>query len=198
MGKTVMGAIVSLDGFMADDEDGVGPLFDWLGNGDVGWTFPSSDGELRTTQASADFMLDVYGDMAANVIGRRLFDLTNGWDGKPAAGEHVFVVTHRPPTEWEYADTAPFTFVNGVEEAIAAAQEFAGDRVVDVAAGQIGGQALALGLIDQVVVNLVPVVFGSGRPFFATGPLAEPLRLENPSAIVPGDRVTHLLLDVSR
>jgi dihydrofolate reductase len=198
MGKTVMGAIVSLDGFMADDEDSVGPLFDWLGNGDVGWTFPSSDGELRTTQASADFMLEVYGDMAANVIGRRLFDLTNGWDGKPAAGEHVFVVTHRPPTEWEYADTAPFTFVNGVEEAIAAAQEFAGDRVVDVAAGQIGGQALALGLIDQVVVNLVPVVFGSGRPFFATGPLAEPLRLENPSAIVPGDRVTHLLLDVSR
>jgi dihydrofolate reductase len=49
-----------------------------------------------------------------------------------------------------------------------------------VAAGQIGGQALELGLIDQVVVNQVPVVFGSGRPFFATGGLAEPLRLENP------------------
>ncbi len=198
MGKTVMGAVVSLDGFMADDDDGVGPLFDWLGNGDVGWTFPGSDGELRTTQASADFMLGVYGDMAANVIGRRLFDMTNGWDGVPAAGEHVFVVTHQPPTDWEYADTAPFTFVNGVEEAIAAAQEFAGDRVVDVAAGQIGGQALTLGLIDQVVVNQVPVVFGSGRPFFATGGLAEPLLLENPSTIVVGDRVTHLLFDVSR
>ena len=97
MGKTIMGAIVSLDGFMADDNDGVGPLFDWLGNGDVAWSFPDSDGESRTTQASADFMLDVYGDMAANVIGRRLFDMTNGWNGKPAAGEHVFVVTHQPP-----------------------------------------------------------------------------------------------------
>ena len=171
MGKTVMGAVVSLDGFMADDNDGVGPLFDWLGNGDVAWSFPGSDGESRTTQASADFMLDLYGDMAANVIGRRVFDLTNGWNGKPAAGEHVFVVTHRPPTDWEYADTAPFTFVDGVEKAIAAAKEFAGDRVVDVAAGQIGGQALRLGLIDQVVVNVVPVVFGSGRPFFATGGL---------------------------
>jgi hypothetical protein len=64
MGKTVMGAVVSLDGFMADHNDGVGPLFDWLGNGDVAWTFPNSEGELRTTQASADFMLDVYGDMA--------------------------------------------------------------------------------------------------------------------------------------
>jgi dihydrofolate reductase len=136
--------------------------------------------------------------VAAVVIGRRLFDLTNGWRGKPAAGEHVFVVTHQPPTDWEYADTAPFTFVAGVETAIAAAKEFAGDRVVDVAAGQIGSQALTLGLIDQVVINQVPAVFGSGRPFFATGQLAEPLRLENPTTIVPGDRVTHLVYDVSR
>ena len=184
MGKTIMGAIVSLDGFMADDNDGVGPLFDWLGNGDVAWSFPGSDGEAHTTQASADFMLDVYGDMAANVIGRRVFDMTNGWNGKPAAGEHVFVVTHRPPTDWEYADTAPFTFVDGVEEAIAAAKEFAGDRDADVGAGQIGSQALKLGLIDQVVVNQVPVIFGSGRLFFATGRLVEPLLLENPTTIV--------------
>ena len=198
MGKTIMGAVVSLDGFMADENDGVGPLFEWLGNGDVAWSFPGSDDQVRTTKASRDFMLDVYGDMAANVIGRRVFDLTNGWNGKPAAGEHVFVVTHQAPTDWEYADTAPFTFVDGVEEAIIAAKEFAGDRVVDVAAGQIGGQALRLGLIDRVVVNQVPVVFGSGRPFFATGGLAEPLRLEDPTTIVRGDRVTHLVYDVSR
>src|ERR687896_1840223 len=197
MGKTIMGAVVSLDGFMADDNDGVGPLFDWLGNGDVAWSFPGSDGESRTTQASADFVLDLYGDMAANVIGRRLFDMTNGWNGKPAAGEHVVVVTHQPPTGWEHAGTAPFTFVDGVEKAIAAAKEFAGDRDLDVAAGQIGSQALELGLIDQVVVNFVPVVFGSGRPFFATGALPEPLLLENPPAVVQGDRVTHLVYDVS-
>ena len=43
-----------------------------------------------------------------------------------------------------------------------------------MAAGWIGGQALKLGLIDQVVVNLVPAVLGSGPPFFATGALAEP------------------------
>jgi hypothetical protein len=46
---------------------------------------------------------------------------------------------------WEHADTAPFTFVDGVEKAIAAANEFAGDRLVDVAAGQIGSPALKLG-----------------------------------------------------
>jgi dihydrofolate reductase len=197
MGKTIMGAVVSLDGFMADDNDEVGPLFDWYGNGDVAWSFPGSDGESKSTQASADFMRSHYRNMATVVIGRRLFDMTNGWNGKPAAGEHVFVVTHQPPTDWEYAGTAPFTFVDGVEKAIAAAKEFAGDRDVDVAAGQIGGQALKLGLIDQVVVNQVPVVFGSGRPFFATGALAEPLQLENPTTIVRGDRVTHLVYDVS-
>lgn len=198
MGKAIMGAVVSLDGYMADDSDGIGPLFDWLSNGDVAWSFPGTTDESRTTQASADFMRAQYADMAAVVIGRRVFDLTNGWDGKPAAGEHVFVVTHEPPKNWEYAGTAPFTFVNSVEAAIKAAQEFAGDRIVDVAAGQIGGQALALGLIDQVVVNLVPTVFGSGRPFFATGPLSAPINFDNPAQIVRGDRVTHLVYDVAK
>jgi dihydrofolate reductase len=66
-----------------------------------------------------------------------------------------------------------------LRKAITAVKEFAGDRDVDVAAGQIGGQALKLGLIDQVVINQVPVIFGSGRPFFATGALAEPLLLES-------------------
>jgi dihydrofolate reductase len=193
-----MGAVVSLDGFIADDNDRVGPLFDWYGNGDVSWSFEGSDREARSTQASADFMRAHYAEVAAGVIGRRLFDLTNGWDGKPAAGEHVFVVTHEPPTDWEHADTAPFTFVDGVESAIGAAREYAGDRLVDVSGGQIGGLALRLGLIDQVVVNLVPVVFGSGRPFFATGPLADPVLLENPSRVVPGDRVMHLVYDVPK
>lgn len=108
------------------------------------------------------------------------------------------MVTHEPPKNWEHADTAPFTFVDGVEAAISAAREYAGDRIVDVSAGQVEGQALRLGLIDQVVVNLVPVVFGSGRPFFATGPLADPILLDNPSQVVRGDRVTHLVYDVAK
>jgi dihydrofolate reductase len=198
MGKTVMGAVVSLDGFIADDNDDVGPLFDWYGNGNVDWSWPGNDGVSRSTQASADFMRAHYADIAVVVIGRRLFDQTNGWGGIPAAGERVIVVTHEPPTNWEHADTAPFTFVNGVAAAISAAQEYAGDRLVDVAAGQIGGQALRLGLIDQVVINLVPTVFGSGRPYFATGPLADPILFENPSQVVQGDRVTHLVYDIAK
>jgi hypothetical protein len=44
MGKTIMGAVVSLDGFIANDNDDVGPLFDWYANGDVAWSFPGSPG----------------------------------------------------------------------------------------------------------------------------------------------------------
>lgn len=196
--KTVMSAAVSLDGFIATVTDEVGALFDWYGNGDVAWSWDGSDDVLHTTEATADFLRQQYAGIGAVVIGRRLFDLTNGWDGVPAAGDHVFVVTHEPPTNWEHAASAPFTFCPDVSSAIAAAQEHAGDKIVDVGAGQIGGQALALGLIDQVVMNLVPVVFGSGRPFFATGDLADGILLENPTKIVAGDRVTHLLYDVAR
>jgi dihydrofolate reductase len=198
MGKTIMGAVVSLDGFMADDDDGVGPLFDWYGNGDVAWSFEGSPGECRSTQASADFMRSQYANLGPVVIGRRTFDLTNGWDGVPAAGDHVFVVTHTPPTDWEHTETAPFTFIDGVEAAIAAAQDHAGDRIVDVSAGQVGAQALRLGLIDQVVISLVPTVFGSGRPFFATGSLPDPIMFDNPTQVVQGDRVTHLVYDVAK
>jgi dihydrofolate reductase len=67
-----------------------------------------------------------------------------------------------------------------------------------VLAGQIGSQALNRRLIDQVIVNHVPVIFGWGLPLFATGALAEPLLLESPTEIVRGDRVTHLVYDASR
>lgn len=198
-GRTVMGAAVSLDGYIAREDDTVGPLFDWYGNGAVEWAF-SGDEEhpFHTTQESRDFMDAVYPEIGAVVTGRRLFDQTNGWNGVPAAGDHVFVVTHSPPTDWEHAATAPFTFVtDGVEAAVAQAREFCGDRVVDVAAGEIGGQALRLGLIDHVVMNVVPVVFGAGKPFFgAMGP-GDTVTLVDPSRIAQGDRVTHLLYDVA-
>jgi len=198
MGNTIMGAVVSLDGYIADVNGDVGPLFDWYGNGDVEWKFTEKqEYPFRTTQASRDFMQAVYPHIGAVVIGRKLFDQTNGWGGVPAAGDHVYVVTRAPPTDWEFADTAPFTFVtDGVAAAIAQAHEFAGDLDVDVAAGEIGGQALRLGLIDQIVMNVVPVVFGAGRPFFgAMGP-GDAVTLANPSRVVQGDRVTHLLYDV--
>lgn len=193
MGKTIMYAVVSADGYIARPDGEVGPLFDWYGNGEVAWDW--NGGEMRTTQASKDFIQAVYSDIGSMVVGRFVFDQTNGWGGQAVAGDHVFVVTHQPPKSWEFAGTAPFTFVtDGVESALAQAREVAGDRIVDVAAGDVGGQALRLGLIDQIVMNVVPVVFGEGRPFF--GSAAGEVTLANPSLVAQGDRVTHLLYDV--
>jgi dihydrofolate reductase len=190
MGKVVTQASMSLDGYIADPSDNVGPLFDWYGNGDVEVTGADPDRVFRVSAASAAYLRDAWADAGASVIGRRLFDMTNGWNGKPPVGEAVFVVTHRPPEGLDFPD-APFTFVpDGVERAVALAKELAGDKYVSVTPGNVGGQAFRAGLIDEVMVDLVPVVFGAGVRYFGDY-AGSPLLLENPE-IVQGDRVTHL------
>jgi len=176
VGKVITGATMSLDGFIAD--------------GDVEFTGADPERVFRTSAASAEYTQAAWASIRASVIGRRLFDLTNGWYGRPAVGEAVFVVTHQAPTDWDFPD-APFTFVtDGVRSAVAQAKAFAGDRDVAVSAGDIGGQALEAGLIDEVSVDLVPVVLGAGVRFFGDY-AGSTLLLENPR-VVQGDRVTHL------
>jgi dihydrofolate reductase len=189
MGKVIASAAVSLDGFVADTADAVGPLFDWYNNGDVELYGTDSGRPFHVSKASADYINSVWPTIGAVVIGRHLFDLTNGWHGVPAVGEHVFVVTHEPPTDWPFPD-APFTFVDGVEEAIAQAKAFAGDRNVSLTAGNLTGQALEAGLVDEVNLNLVPVVFGTGVRFF--GDYTGRQQLFDDPMVIQGDRVTHL------
>jgi dihydrofolate reductase len=197
MGKAILFAAVSLDGFIAREDDSVGPLFDWYGNGDVAMTFTDESRVFHVTAETADFLRSMTPRMVAGVVGRRLFDHTNGWEGVPPNGEHAFVVTHSVPTDWPHLGRAPFTFVtDGVRSAIEQAKAFAGDRDISVTPGDVGGQALREGLIDQVVFNLVPAVLGSGRPYFGSGGPPEVL-LEDPR-VVQGRRVTHLVYDVRR
>jgi len=192
MGKVVVQATMSLDGFIADPSGRVGPLFDWYGNGDVEVTGADPDRVFRVSAASAEYLRSAWSNVGPGVIGRRLFDITDGWGGKPPVGDAVFVVTHRVPAEWiEAHPDAPFTFVTeGVASALAKAQAVAGDRVVSITAGEMAGQALAAGLVDELRVDLVPVLLGAGVRYFGDFTGAEQL-LENP-AVVEGNRVTHL------
>lgn len=192
-----MNAAVSLDGFVATDDDLPGPIFDWYGNGPVAVHLGDEERVFHVSPQTARVLDDVRTSTAAGIIGRRLFDLVDGWGGRPPAGEHVFVVTHRSADDWAWKDTAPFTFVGSVEEAVEQARAYAGDRDVSITAGDVGGQALRLGLVDRVVMHLAPAVLGSGRPFFGTGSLTEAIELEDPQ-VVQGDRVTHLVFDVRR
>ena len=131
MGKVVMYSSVSVDGFVADDNDQPGPLFDWLSSGDVPL---DESGELKVSQTSYDYTRPYWDQIGVTLVGRHVFDLTDGWDGTPPSGiDHVVVVTHRPqPEGWD--PQAPFHFVEGVEAAVAKAQELAGDHIVEVAA----------------------------------------------------------------
>src|SRR6478672_9182536 len=127
MSMVIMAGAVSLDGFLADGQDGVGPLRDFYFNGDTPITAGNAHLSFRTSAASADYINEAWSRIGAMVIGRRLFDITNGWNGTPVAGDRVFVVTHSVPTDWEYYGKAPFTFVtDGVGSAIAQAKELAG------------------------------------------------------------------------
>lgn len=154
-----------------------------------------SDGFLNVSQASYDYVRAYWDQIGVTVVGRRVFDLTDGWDGVPPSGvDHVVVVTHRPaPEGWD--SSAPFHFVDGIEAAMAHAQELAGDRVVEVSAGDVGGQVLAAGLVDEVRMDVAPVVLGSGKRYF--GSLNAQHRLEDPDAI-QGERVLHLRHRVRR
>ena len=101
MARVVIQAVVSVDGYIAYPDDAVGPLFDWYFNGDVELTARASGWTFHVSQASAEHVQPFWDAVDVTVIGRRLFDTTNGWDGKPAAGNQLVVVTHRPlPEPW--------------------------------------------------------------------------------------------------
>jgi dihydrofolate reductase len=195
MANVVMHNVVSVDGFIADAHDEVGPLFDWYFNGDIALN-ETSGGTMKVSQASAGYVKPMWASIGTIVMGRHLFDLTNGWEGSPSAGEHVVVVSHRPKPEGWHPE-ASYHFVDDVAQAIATAKELAGDdRIVAVAAGEVGGQAFALGLVDEVAMDVVPVVFGSGKRYF--GSLDAQHLLEDPHTVIQGDRVLHLCYRVRR
>lgn len=199
MAHVIMHAVASVDGFIADEKDEVGPLFDWYFNGDV----PILDDDsleqehqpFRISRRSHEYVTSLWGRIGATIQGRHLFDLTNGWNARPPAGDHLIVVSHRPKPDGWHPD-ADVPFFDDITAAVQEAKRRAGDRVVALCAGDVGGQALALGLVDEVAMDVVPVVFGSGKRYF--GPVDSQHLLEDPQVVVEGDRVLHLSYRVRR
>ncbi|MEO6571611.1 MAG: dihydrofolate reductase family protein [Ilumatobacteraceae bacterium] len=200
MGKVQAQAIMSLDGYVANQDNTIGRLFDWLQNGEIAIATPAGDFTMHLDPASVEHWTGWCSSLGVLVCGRELFDVADGWQGRHTLDVPVVVVTHQVPTDWVEAHPgAPFTFVtDGVKAAVARAQEIAGDRVVSVTGGTIARQALELGLLDEVAIDLVPVVMGEGnRPFFGQLSRSDVL-LGNPTTCIQGDRVTHLVFPVSR
>jgi dihydrofolate reductase len=128
------------------------------------------------------------------VAGRRMFDIANAWQGHPPGEVPCFIVTHSAPQEW-VKEGSPFVFVtDGVESAIRQAKKAAGDKDVSVASASIAKQCLRAGLLDEIHIDLAPVLLGGGvRLFEVLG--NKPIDLETIQVIdAPG--VTHLTFRV--
>ena len=202
MGKVAMGLSMSLDGFIAGPNDGperpLGEggelLFAWYSSGDTEYRLPGTEMVFEVSPQSAELLREAHSRMGAFVTGRRTFDITNGWGGSPPLGVPTFVLTHTVPQEWVY-EGSPFTFVtDGVESAVEQARAAAGEKDVAVGAASVVQQCIGAGLLDEIHVDLVPVLLGDGvRLFEHLG--AGPIELES-TRVVEGAAVTHLTFRV--
>jgi dihydrofolate reductase len=195
MGKVFTHMTMSLDGFIANPDDQPEELFDWYGAGDVDVPNPNETVVFQVDDASAEMLRELTENTGALVSGRRLFDIADGWGDKHPGGAPVVVVTHNPPEN--AAERWPnTTFVDGVEPAIVRAKEIAGDQDVVIASPTITRQALDLGLVDEVCVSLVPVLFGEGIPYFSK--LDRGHQLFDDPIVIQGRRALHLRYPVRR
>lgn len=180
MGKVVATLSMSLDGFVADEHDGVGELFGW---------------HVDVTEASERFLKVGIGSSGALICGRRLFDRTGGWGGRHPIGCPVFVVSRSLPAGWP-RDESETSFYPDPIGALEAAQKVAGERTVSVSTPTLTRHYLDAGLLDEIAVSLVPVLLGEGTRLFGT-PVVMPVRLGDPE-VIDGRGVTHLTYAVLR
>jgi dihydrofolate reductase len=198
MTKVYTGASMSLDGYISGPgESGFEHLFEWYSGGEVTVTTTNPELTMHLSETDAAHFRRLIEMSGSLVVGRKLWDFTNAWGGQHPMGVPVVVLTHHVPDGWP-REGEHFTFVTeGIERAIEVAKELAGDKVVGLNGGMIASQALKAGLLDEVWVDLVPVLLGAGTPFLsAFGDT--PIVLDGPVEITQGTRVTHLRFQVRR
>jgi dihydrofolate reductase len=197
MGQVVADMTVSLDGFIADKDGRADQLFGWFFGGDAEVPSGNPGVSFTPSEESAEVLRAALASVGAIVGGRTYFDQADGWGGAPPMGVPAFIVTHRPPPAGWPADNDRIVFVgDGVESAIAQAQEAAGDKTVALATPTVTRAAHGAGLLDAVSLHVVPVLLGEGIPWLSGMPGA-PVVLEDPT-IVAGKGVTHLTYRVAK
>jgi dihydrofolate reductase len=163
---------MSLDGFVAGPNDGVGnglgdggaPIHNWVMGGD--WNYGNET--FAATGVDRDLLDTMLQTAGAAIVGRRMYDVVDGWGDDPPWGIPVFVLTHRGAPR-ERRGTTTFTYVgDGVRSAHAQARAAAGAKDVVVSGGaNVAQQFLDAGLIDELQLHIAPVLIGDGVPLFA-------------------------------
>ena len=132
-------------------------------------------------------------DLGAIVVGRNTFEASGRWGGTPLFGTPTFVVTHAPPTE----NRGEFTYVTeGVEAAIEQARAAAGEKAVALMGANVPQQAIRAGLVDEMIIHLIPVLLGEGKRLFDH--LGGRVNLERTQVVEAPEGVTHLRFRVVR
>jgi dihydrofolate reductase len=174
MGTVIFDISMSLDGYMTaagqTPEEPMGPgglrLVEWA---------------MGDDERGRQLLDDAVGQLGASIAGRRTYDTSLPWWGADGpsgeARRPVFVVTHREPEEIPEGSVYEFV-TGGIEAALERAQAAAGERAVVVMGGaDLGRQYIAAGLVDEISIHTVPVLFGGGTRMF-DGSIDEHINLE--------------------
>ena len=196
MTKILTALSTSLDGFIAGADDspdqplgtGGAPLFNWLRNGDT----PSRHNPaFRLSPLSATFFDEGIDQCGAVVGGRRTYDVSRAWGGAgPIPGLPLFVLTHRVPADVPAGEPA-YTFVtDGIDSAVEQARGAANGKHVFLMGADAVQQCLRAGLLDEIIINLVPVLVGRGVRLLDH--LDQPTPMLECTRVVDAPSVTHL------
>jgi dihydrofolate reductase len=151
-GKVVVNRNMSLDGFIA----GPGDAMDWIFDFSVQDEFP-----------------EVMAATGAMLIGRRTYEVAKRMADGPHPPDYdggaEFVLTHEPPDPPD----PEVTFLTGdIAEAVATALRAAGGKNLEIIGADVAGQCLRRGLVDEILVYVLPVLLGDGIRFFSSPGLA--------------------------
>ena len=182
---------MSLDGFVADPDDGVNEVFDWyFSSGDVAVSTGGSDAMTFTmSEASARHVRQLFSELGAVLTGRRTFDKAGGWGGNHSWGP-AYVLTHEIPDGWPRPDSTVHFVTDGLESAVRQAKAAAGEKAVGVHGADTIRQLLNAGLLDELSIDVAAVLLGSGVRLFDR--LERPLPALGSPTVVAGVGVTHL------
>jgi dihydrofolate reductase len=198
MTKVAAGITTSLDGYVTGPNDGPGRglgeggerLHFWVFGGP--WSYAGGP-RGEPTGVDKQVLEEAFARVGAVIGGRNTYDAAGAWGGQNPFRVPFFIVTHRPqdaPTD------AGFTFVDGLEEAVARAREAAGDRDVFVMGGaDVLRQALRAGHVEELSISIAPVVLGGGKRLFQD--FDETLRLEH-LRLLQSPLATHISYRVLR
>jgi dihydrofolate reductase len=191
MSKLVALMSMSLDGYVADRNDGVGEVFDWYFNsGDVQFHTGGADPmTFKVSGPSAVHLRALWSELGAVLTGRRTFEVAHGWGGNHAWGP-AFVLTHQIPAGWPRPNSSVHFVTDGLESAVRQAKAAAGGKSVGVHGANTIQQLLNAGLLDDLCIDIAPVLLGSGVRLF-DHLAGTPAVLGNPT-VIPGVGVTHL------